>query len=397
MFEQLTIDRCSGKPVSSQIAHFVKQQIANNELSPGDKFPTTQEFVKNIGVGPHTVRQAMKALEKEGLVRCTPRLGTVVCEKAYNIVSNNTDDAVIVDTVVTPKFRRIGVLGLFQKVTNGGMRYCVETAEGITSECERLGVTAIILPNKLQNMKAQEIYQELMGLGCEGLIWMYTERPDDPILFDYLNEKGIKIIFKRRSQANDGRPCIDADYETAGYKTGQYFHENGIKDLLVFSHFDFNTADAGIKLQSCPTMLKSGLLRAYEHNYLEPNIEVNVHINEDTDTSKRIYSKLCQIPDTTGVIFTNGYQLLNYLSHNGLQGYELLRTFKIVAVSNLTINYQLRPFVNGLDLMVLVDNFKESGKLIVGNLIGMLEGYFDSGATTLTGVDFSSFEDSFKN
>jgi hypothetical protein len=204
-------------------------------------------------------------------------------------------------------------------------------------------------------------------------------------------------MFRRRSQSNDGRPCIDADYDSAGYRTGQYFYQNGIKDILFFSHFDFNTSDIDLQQQGCPTMLKSGLMRAFEHNYLEPNTEVNVHRNEDEDVSRRIYSKLCQTPATTGIIFTNGYQLLNYLTHNGLQGYELLRTFKTVAVSNLTINYKLRKLVSGLDLMVLVDNFKETGKLLVGNLVGMLEGYFDSGTTTLVNVDFVKFDDSFKN
>jgi DNA-binding transcriptional regulator YhcF (GntR family) len=396
MFDGLTIDRCSGRPVSLQIAEFVKGKIACSDIIPGDKFPTTQEFVKSVGVGPHTVRQAMKTLEKEGIVRCTPRLGTVVCDSAYNIVSECNGLNVSVKTNPEVKIRRIAVVGLVQKVGQI-KRYCVETAEGITSECDRLGVSVVVMPDILSELNAADIYAELKSLGCEGVVWTDSKMPADPQTFDYLNDRGMKLMFRRRSQSNDGRPCIDADYDSAGYRTGQYFYQNGIKDILFFSHFDFNTSDIDLQQQGCPTMLKSGLMRAFEHNYLEPNTEVNVHRNEDEDVSRRIYSKLCQTPATTGIIFTNGYQLLNYLTHNGLQGYELLRTFKTVAVSNLTINYKLRKLVSGLDLMVLVDNFKETGKLLVGNLMGMLEGYFDSGTTTLVNVDFVKFDDSFKN
>ncbi len=395
MFDGLTIDRCSGKPVSLQIAQFVRRRIADSDLLPGDKFPTTQDFGRKIGVGPHTIRQAMKYLEKEGLVKSTPRLGTIVCDKAFEIIKGREQNAVEMPFDSARLIKRVGVVGLIQDTGNGRLRYCVETAEGITQECERLGIMAIVLPTVMIKMTAEQMFEELVRVDCQGLIWAHNDLPEDETAIDYVSQHGIKVIFRRRCQGNDGRPCIDADYESAGYRTGLYFNSIGIKELLVFSHFDFNTAELRPTTYAYPTRIKPGMVRAFEHNYLKPDIEVHVHRSEDEQTSERIFSKLRRTPPTKGIIFTNGYQLLNYLSQTGDEGRELLAQFKIVAISNLTINYQLRPFVAGLDLMVLVDNFKEAGRLLVGNLMGMLDGYFNSATTTLVNVDFMKFSDSF--
>ncbi len=396
MFKELTIDRCSGKPVSLQIANYVRGKIANSDLLPGEKFPTTQDFGKQIGVGPHTVRQAMKHLEQEGLVKSTPRLGTVVCESVVGVSRPNERKQDINSQDTIKSLRRIGVVGLVQKV-DPQMRYCGETAEGITQECERLGIMAVVLPNILTNMGPAQMYDELCRFGCEGLIWSHNCLPIDNKSIDYISQRGIKIIFRRRSQINDGRSCIDADYESAGYRTGQYFYSHGIKELLIFSHFDFNTADLEPSIYGYPTRIKPGIVRSFENNYLIPNIEVCVHQNELAEVSERIYDRLRQTSPNKGIIFTNGYQLLNYLSQTGDAGRSLLEKFKTVAISNLTINYKLRPYVTGLDLMVLVDNFKEAGRLLVGNLMGMLDGYFDSATTTLVNVDLMKFEDSFND
>ncbi len=397
MFKELTINRSSGRPVSLQIADYVKSKISASHFAPGAKFPTTQEFVKSVGVGPHTVRQAMKHLEEEGLVRSKPRLGTIISENAFKIVSQRDNDKADDNTThIMKSLKRIGVVGLVQKV-DSTIRYCVETAEGITQESERLGIAVVVLPNKLINMSGQAIYEELRRIDCEGLIWAHNYLPDDTEAINYICERGIKVIFRRRSQKNDGRSCIDADYESAGYRTGQYFHNHGIIELLIFSHFDFNTVDLVPIFYGYPTRIKSGIVRAYEHNYQPLDIEVCTNNKEQDQTSAVIYDKLRKAPVKKGIVFTNGYQLLNYLRYSGDEGRELLAKFKTVAISNLTINYQLRPYVEGLNLMVLVDNYKETGRLLVGNLMGMINGYFDSATTTLVNVDFVKFEDSFNN
>ncbi len=394
MFRELIIDRSSGRPVSLQIADYVKSKISDGRFAPGSKFLTTQEFVKKVGVGPHTVRQAMKHLEEEGLVKSKPRLGTVICENAFQLITQR-GQAVPDEKPQTCKvLKRIGVIGLVQKV-DSAIRYCVETAEGITQESERLGIVVVVLPNMLINMKAAEIYEELRRIGCEGLIWAHNFLPDDPDAIDYICSRGIKVIFRRRSQKNDGRSCIDADYESAGYKTGQYFCGSGIKELLIFSHFDFNAVELVPNFYGYPTRIKSGIVRAYEHNYKPFDIEVCVNKTEEEQTSAAIYDKLRQTSVEKGIVFTNGYQLLNYLKYCGDEGREILAKFKTVAISNLTINYKLRPYVEGLEIMVLVDNFKEAGRLLVGNLMGMVNGYFDSATTTLVNVDFVKFEESF--
>ena len=141
MLSELIIDRKSGKPVSLQIAHFVRAKIHGKQLSPGDKLPTTQELTGRFGVGTHTIRQAMSMLEEEGLVKSTPRLGTVVSDAPSSkslLNGNGKNDA--------PVTRCVAVFGLVQQ-SDSNDRLRRETAEGYFSE-----LTTTLVSIKFENL-----------------------------------------------------------------------------------------------------------------------------------------------------------------------------------------------------------------------------------------------------
>jgi GntR family transcriptional regulator len=47
-------------------------------LEPGDRLPTAQQVVAQLAINPNTVHKAYRELEREGLVRARPGLGTFV-------------------------------------------------------------------------------------------------------------------------------------------------------------------------------------------------------------------------------------------------------------------------------------------------------------------------------
>jgi GntR family transcriptional regulator len=47
-------------------------------LEPGDRLPTAQQVVAKLAINPNTVHKAYRELEREGLVRARPGLGTFV-------------------------------------------------------------------------------------------------------------------------------------------------------------------------------------------------------------------------------------------------------------------------------------------------------------------------------
>jgi GntR family transcriptional regulator len=56
----------------------VHQALRLGLLEPGDRLPTAQQVVASLAINPNTVLKAYRDLEREGLVRARPGLGTFV-------------------------------------------------------------------------------------------------------------------------------------------------------------------------------------------------------------------------------------------------------------------------------------------------------------------------------
>lgn len=71
--------------VSDIVAIMIKQLVVDNQLEPGDKLPSEKELIETFQVGRGTVRESLKALEVQGIVkRVTGRHGgTRVAEVSH--------------------------------------------------------------------------------------------------------------------------------------------------------------------------------------------------------------------------------------------------------------------------------------------------------------------------
>ncbi|MDO5032896.1 GntR family transcriptional regulator [Corynebacterium sp.] len=56
------------RPAYLVIADALRSKIENKQLSPGDRFPTERELVREFGVARMTVRHALDVLQAEGLI-----------------------------------------------------------------------------------------------------------------------------------------------------------------------------------------------------------------------------------------------------------------------------------------------------------------------------------------
>ncbi len=69
MFPLPQLDESSEEPIYRQLHEFIKQQILNGSLAPGQKIPPTRELAGQLGLNRATVAAAYEILESEGLVR----------------------------------------------------------------------------------------------------------------------------------------------------------------------------------------------------------------------------------------------------------------------------------------------------------------------------------------
>ena len=79
-------------PLYSQLVSIVKRNISAGTLAPGDLLPSESEMCRNFDISRSTVRQAIGALQAEGLVTRRQGRGTFVAEpmtppRAQNVYS----------------------------------------------------------------------------------------------------------------------------------------------------------------------------------------------------------------------------------------------------------------------------------------------------------------------
>jgi DNA-binding transcriptional regulator YhcF (GntR family) len=71
-----------GDPPYLRIVAAIRRRIADGELAPGDRVPSTRQIAGEWGVALATATKALTTLRLEGLVRARPRIGTVVAGTA---------------------------------------------------------------------------------------------------------------------------------------------------------------------------------------------------------------------------------------------------------------------------------------------------------------------------
>ncbi|MGW3322614.1 TetR/AcrR family transcriptional regulator C-terminal domain-containing protein [Streptomyces virginiae] len=66
------------RPPYLRIVATIRRRIADGELAPGDRVPSTRQIAAEWGVALATATKALTTLRLEGLVEARPRIGTVV-------------------------------------------------------------------------------------------------------------------------------------------------------------------------------------------------------------------------------------------------------------------------------------------------------------------------------
>jgi GntR family transcriptional regulator len=75
---EFQLDAGSGVATYLQLVQQVHQALQLGLLKPGDQLPTAQQVVAKLAINPNTVFKAYRDLERDGLVRPRPGLGTFV-------------------------------------------------------------------------------------------------------------------------------------------------------------------------------------------------------------------------------------------------------------------------------------------------------------------------------
>ena len=80
-----SIDRKGQTPIYEQIYQNLRRRIDAGEIGSGDIFPSERELAEKFGVSRMTVRQALNALKKEGLIYHERGIGAFVSKRKLDV------------------------------------------------------------------------------------------------------------------------------------------------------------------------------------------------------------------------------------------------------------------------------------------------------------------------
>ena len=81
---QVTLNKRVNSPIYKQIVEQIKQQVAGNQLKPGEKLPTVRDLALTLRINPATVARAYQELEQENILGASRRRGTIVLGESEN-------------------------------------------------------------------------------------------------------------------------------------------------------------------------------------------------------------------------------------------------------------------------------------------------------------------------
>ena len=77
-----TLDPDDPKPLYEQILEAVAIAISTGALQNGEQFPSVRQLAADLRLNPNTTARALRALEREGLLRSLRGIGSVVDDDA---------------------------------------------------------------------------------------------------------------------------------------------------------------------------------------------------------------------------------------------------------------------------------------------------------------------------
>ena len=379
MLEDLKIDRSSKVPVSRQIAGSLRKQIFAGKLKSGDRLPTVQKLAQSLGVGSRTASEALKLLQREGLLEANPRRGTFV--RDFKSSKSEAGDKKQIDTF---EYLRIAVVAE-KGSKHRGMGDCnLEIMKGIFGEGDRCNSVIQVFPLSIVKDSASRIFNETVNFGSQIVIWL-TPSSEDYKSVEYLRSHNVPVIVVRRWSLGNGGCCVQADFNSAGFETGEKFIESGCEKVLIFD--DYTKQPSGAALS-----IREGIAHSFsgQEGYKPERIVFKRFNLRNQPTGTNVLDELGNVGDKTGIVFCNGYGFLKLLDAEGENIRERLSGKKFAVLGSSLVNGSIIRRLKGLDFWILEEPLKTIGESAVQKALSVHKGYLDD-TITLVKIKLKSF------
>ena len=94
------MDFQNDQPIYIQIGTFIKEQIINGTIRPGEKLPSVREYAVFFEGSPLTIHRTVQYLESEGIIETRKGIGSFVRTEIQERLSEDMVTGIIQDFIV---------------------------------------------------------------------------------------------------------------------------------------------------------------------------------------------------------------------------------------------------------------------------------------------------------
>jgi DNA-binding LacI/PurR family transcriptional regulator len=194
-------------------------EMAIGRLRPGDALPSEKELAHMLRVSRTTVRQALGALEEEGLVRRVQGKGTFISERPSEPTTTRTSSfAMVVNEVSTGYYPNL--LAEFERVA------------------KKFGRSTVVCSSNNDVAQQADHLMHLIHGRVTGIALNPCSTGMTPAYqVQVVQEAGIPIVLLHRQVADVKAPVLLVPQREVGYRAGQLIVEAGHRRVAFFSGF----------------------------------------------------------------------------------------------------------------------------------------------------------------
>lgn len=287
-------------PLYSRIHEYARDQISNGVWRPGDRLPSENELARQFQVSRITVKQAMSALVKEGMIYRIQGKGSFVSR-------GEEGEPAVIPPRVQPDFLLNWVAFLMPSLDSS---YTTHLLKGVEGALSRAGYRLMFCRTSESPERESRLIAEMVQSGAKGIIIYPAEGEsyNEEILRLTLNRYPIVVIDRYLKGVETNCVCSD-HFGGAGQATSH---------LLQLGHKKI----AYLTTPYADTSSLEDRLEGYKHALAEAMLPVEKRLIVTDLELPRLVRFFHQNPDVTAVFAANagiGLKAIDAIEEAGLR------------------------------------------------------------------------------
>ena len=320
-------------PPKTQVALYLRQQVADGRLAAGDEIPSRSVLAKKFGVSARTVSNALRMLTASGLVEHVPGKGVFVAGGRGQAEPQT--------------LQTIGLIGEYASRLKVGerMHRDVDYGEGILNALARYaheaGMNVLLIP---QTAREPFDVERVLACGTDCVVSLGIELRRETVI--RLREARIPLVLGNQHLEHLGVSYVDFDTEGCFARAVDIFHERGHRRIATITH-TFRTKPIGPRCRRAFYMALAdhGLGYCFRDYYREFGIHYDGAMNkaaadEQQEAARHACHEMLDYPEPPTAFYT----------HDHVHADGILRAAKE------------RGLVIGKDLSLLTDSWRSESE-----------------------------------